>query len=192
MRKLKLQVQMTIDGFISGQNGEMDWMCFPWTEDLISYVREITEPVDTIILGRKLAEGFIPHWENVAKNSNDPEYEGGIKYTTTPKIVFTKTIEKSKWNNTAIANGELVEEINKLKNQNGKDIIVYGGGTFVSSLINAKLIDEFHLFINPTAIGTGMTIFRGLDKNKNLKLKITKQFDCGIALTCYEVYRQYQ
>lgn len=183
---------MTIDGFISGQNGEMDWMCFPWTEDLISYVREITEPVDTIILGRKLAEGFIPHWENVAKNSNDPEYEGGIKYTTTPKIVFTKTIEKSKWNNTAIANGELVEEINKLKNQNGKDIIVYGGGTFVSSLINAKLIDEFHLFINPTAIGTGMTIFRGLDKNKNLKLKITKQFDCGIALTCYEVYRQYQ
>ncbi len=189
MRKLKLQVQLTIDGFISGQNGEMDWMCFPWTDDIIGYVREITEPVDTIILGRKLAEGFIPHWENVVKNPNDPEYEGGLKYTTTPKIVFTTTLEKSIWVNTEIAKGELVGEINKLKNKKGKDIIVYGGGAFVTSLINSGLIDEFHLFINPTAIGNGMTIFKGLEKNQNLKLKIVKQFDCGIAMTCYDLVK---
>lgn len=187
MRKLKLQVQITVDGFISGQNGEMDWMCFPWTQDINNYVKEITESVDTIILGRKLAEGFIPHWENVVKNPNDPEYEGGLKYTTTPKIVFTKTIKKSIWNNTEVANGELTEEISKLKSQNGKDIIVYGGGTFVTSLINEGLIDEFHLFINPTAIGSGMTIFKGLDKYLNLKLKNLKQFDCGISLNCYEL-----
>ena len=186
MRKLKLQVQITIDGFISGQNGKMDWMCFPWTEDIINYVREITEPVDTIILGRKLAEGFIPHWENVIQDPTNPEYEGGIKYTSTPKIVFTKTIEKSIWNNTNVANGELIEEITKLKNQSGKDIIAYGGGRFVTSLIIAGLIDEFHLFINPTAIGNGMTIFKGLNKNLNLKLKTAKQFDCGILLICYE------
>lgn len=185
MRKLKLQVQMTIDGFISGKNGEMDWMCFPWSDDIIHYVRGITEPVDTIILGRKLAEGFIPHWENVVKNPNDPEYEGGIKYTTTPKIVFTKSMKESIWNNTEIASGDLVEEITKLKNKNGKDIIVYGGGSFVTALINAGLIDEFHLFINPTAIGNGMTIFKGLDKNLLLELKITKQFDCGIVMSCY-------
>ncbi len=183
---------MTVDGFISGKNGEMDWLCFPWTDDIISYVREITDPVDTIILGRKLAEGFIPHWENVAKNPSDPEFEGGLKYTATPKIVFTKTIEKSIWSNTEVAKGELVDEINKLKKNKGKDIIVYGGGTFVTSLINAGLIDEFHLFINPTAIGNGMTIFKGLDKNQNLKLKTAKQFDCGIALTCYEFNGQNQ
>ena len=162
MRKLKLQVQTTIDGFIAGKNGEMDWMKFPWTDDIVNYVGEITENVDTIVLGRKLAEGFIPHWKNVAKDPNNPEYEGGIKYATTPKIVFTKTMKKSIWGNTDVANGELVEEINKLKNQNGKDIIVYGGGTFVTALIKAGLIDEFHLFINPTAIGNGMTIFKGL------------------------------
>lgn len=189
MRKLKLQVQITIDGFISGQNGEMDWMCFPWSEDIINYVKEITEPVDTIILGRKLAEGFIPHWENVTKNPNDPEFDGGVKYANTPKIVFTKTIEKSIWNNTEVENGELIEEITKLKNQSGKDIIVYGGGTFVSALINASLIDEFHLFINPTAIGNGMTIFAGLDQNQNLKLKNIKQFECGIAMNCYELVK---
>lgn len=187
MRKLKLQVQLTVDGFISGRQGEMDWMCFPWTDDIISYVKEITEPVDTIILGRKLAEGFIPHWESVVQNPNDPEYEGGLKYTSTPKIVFTKTIKKSIWKNTEIACGEIVTEINKLKTKNGKDIIVYGGGTFVTSLIKAKLIDEFYLFINPTAIGDGMTIFNGLDKNQNLKLKITKQFDCGITMLNYEL-----
>ncbi|MBI2259001.1 MAG: dihydrofolate reductase family protein [Flavobacteriia bacterium] len=187
MRKLKLQLQITIDGFISGQNGEMDWMKFPWTDDIMNYVREITENVDTIVLGRKLAEGFIPHWENVAKDPNNPEYEGGIKYSTTPKIVFTKTIDKSIWKNTEVSNGDFIEEINKLKNQNGKDIIVYGGGTFVTSLINAGLIDEYHLFINPTAIGSGMTIFKGLDKNLKLKLKTSKQFDCGITLTCYEL-----
>lgn len=187
MRKLKLQVQMTIDGFISGQNGEMDWMCFPWTDDIINYVNEITETIDTIILGRKLAEGFIPHWANVAKNPKDPEFEGGVKYTNMPKIIFTKTLKKSIWDNTEIANGDLVEEINKLKAQNGNDIIVYGGGTFVTSLINARLIDEFHLFINPTAIGNGMTIFKGLDKNQSFKLKTVKQFDCGISLICYEL-----
>lgn len=189
MRKLKLQVQITIDGFISGQKGEMDWMCFPWSEDIKDYVKEITEQVDTIILGRKLAEGFIPHWENVAKDADNPEFEGGIKYTNTPKIVFTKTVEKSIWQNTEVANGELVDEITKLKNQNGKDIIVYGGGTFVTSLINASLIDEFHLFINPTAIGNGMTIFAGLYQNQNLKLKNIKQFECGIAMNCYELIK---
>ena len=189
MRKLKLQVQITIDGFISGQNGEMNWMCFPWSEDIKNYVTEITEPVDTIILGRKLAEGFIPHWENVAKNPKNPEFEGGVKYSNTPKIVFTKTIEKSIWNNTEVANGELIEEITKLKNQSGKDLIVYGGGTFVTALINASLIDEFHLFINPTAIGNGMTIFRGLNHNQNLKLKNNKQFECGIVVNCYELIK---
>lgn len=187
MRKLKLQIQMTIDGFIAGPNGEMDWMSFPWTEDINSYVTEITESVDTIILGRKLAEGFIPYWENVAKNPNDPDYEGGVKYTTTPKIVFTKIITESIWENTEVANGTLEEEIGKIKSQEGNDIIVYGGGSFVTSLINAGLIEEFHLFINPTAIGNGMTIFKGLKEKLNLKLKMVKQFDCGIALTCYEL-----
>ncbi len=187
MRKIKLQVQMTVDGYISGKNGEMDWMKFPWTEDIIGYVRQITEPVDTIILGRKLAEGFIPHWTNVVKNPEDPEYEGGIKLSTTPKIVFSKTLDKSIWDNTTIARGDLVDEITTLKNQKGKDIIVYGGGAFVSTLIKNQLIDEFHLFINPSAIGDGMPIFKDLESKQNLTLiKVTK-FDCGIVVLKYEL-----
>ena len=190
MRKLKLQIQMTVDGFIAGPNGEMDWMTLPWTEDINGYVREITESVDTIVLGRKLAEGFIPYWDNAAQNPDDPDFEGGTKMSAIPKFVFTKTIKKSIWNNTEVINGELVEEINKLKNKSGKDMVVYGGATFVTSLIQAGLIDEFHLLINPTAIGNGMTIFKSLDKMQKLKLKVAKQFDCGIALNCYELDKQ--
>ncbi|MBK8349994.1 MAG: dihydrofolate reductase family protein [Saprospiraceae bacterium] len=186
MRKLKLQVQMTIDGFISGQNGEMEWMKFPWSYDIINYVREITEPVDTIILGRKLAEGFIPHWTNVVKNPNDPEFEGGVKYTSTPKIVFSKTLKNSIWENTTIVNGDLVKEITELKKSKGKDIIAYGGGTFVSSLIKNRLIDELHLFMNPTAIGKGMPIFNELSAYQNFEVKEVKHFECGIILLVFK------
>ncbi len=185
MRKLKLQVQTTIDGYISGKNGEMDWMKFPWTEDLIDYVRQITQPVDTILLGRKLAEGFIPHWENVVKNPDDPEYEGGVKYTTTPKIVFSKTLENRIWDNTKIENGDLLTEITKLKSEKGGDLIVYGGGTFVSALIKNQLIDEFHLFINPAAIGDGMRIFNDLEAMQSLRLIKATSFECGIVVLNY-------
>ncbi len=186
MRKLKLQVQITVDGFIAGPNGEMDWMCFSWTDDIINYVRKITEPVDTIILGRKLAEGFIPHWENVVQDPQNPEYEGGVKYTSTPKIVFSKTLEKSVWNNTEIASGDLVDEITALKNKTGNDMIAYGGGSFVSALIKNKLIDELHLFINPTAIGNGMPIFRELNANQLFNVLNVNHFDCGIIAITYQ------
>ncbi len=187
MRKLKIQVQTTIDGFIAGINGEMDWMKFPWSEDIIGYVRELTEPVDTILLGRKLAEGFIPHWTNVASNPEDPEYEGGLKFTTTPKIVFSKTLDKSIWESTKIASGELLEEVTKVKNQIGKDIIVYGGGTFVSALIKNKLIDEFHLFVNPSIIGQGMPIFKDVENMQNLTLIKATNFKCGIVVLTYNL-----
>lgn len=108
MRKLKLQVEISIDGFISGPNGEMDWLEWNWDDKLKEYVADLTEPVDCIILGRKLAEGFIPHWANVAINPDDQEFTAGKKFTDTRKVVFTKTLEKSEWDNTVLAKGDLV------------------------------------------------------------------------------------
>jgi dihydrofolate reductase len=109
----------------------------------------------------------------------------------TPKVVFTKTLNKSKWINTDIATGDLTVEVNKLKRKEGKeDIIVYGGALFDSSLIKEGLIDEFHLFVNPAAIGNGMTIFKelnGMQKKFTLIKSIT--FDCGIVLLHYEEKR---
>ena len=114
------------------------------------------------------------------------KYKSGRKFTDTPKVVFSKTLEKSKWDNTVLAKGDLVEEINKLKKQNGKDIMAYGGATFVSALIKHRLIDEFHLFINPTAIGNGKTIFKEMNTSQNLTLIKSRSFDCGIVVLNYE------
>jgi dihydrofolate reductase len=183
MRKLKLQVQMTIDGYIAGPNGEMDWTISNWDAELKKYVTEITEPVDCIILGRKLAQGFIPHW------ASHPEEEGADKFNNTAKVVFTKTLNRSEWADTVLAKGELVDEITKLKEQDGKDIIAYGGATFVSALIKQGLIDEYHLFINPTVIGNGMTIFKELDRHQNLTLVKSTSFDCGMVVLNYEPKR---
>ena len=185
MRKLKLQLQISIDGYIAGPHGEMNWLEWNWDEGLKEYVTEITESVDCIILGRKLAEGFIDAWHNTA---NDPETDNVFAYKMngTPKVVFSKTLDRIDWQNAKLANGELIDEITSLKKQEGKDIIVYGGGTFVSSLIDAGLIDEFHLFINPTAIGKGMPIFNGL---QNFELIKSAPFECGIVVVCYQLKR---
>ncbi len=190
MRKLKLQVQITVDGFIAGPNGEMDWMAFPWTEDIIEYVTEITDPIDTIVLGRKLAQGFIPYWAKVAADPDNPEFTAGKKFTDTPKVVFTKTLKKSAWDNTTLAKGDLVDEINQLKEQDGKDIIAYGGAAFVSALIKHGLIDELHLLINPTAIGKGMPIFRELKAKQPFSLVKAQAFDCGIAVLHYTLNKK--
>jgi dihydrofolate reductase len=190
MRKLKLQVQMTVDGFIAGPIGEMDWMEWNWDDELKQYVADLTEPVDCIVLGRKLAQGFIPHWANVAANSDDPEQAAGKKFTDTQKVVFTKTLDMADpvvkdWKNTVLAKGDLVDEINQLKKHHGKDIIAYGGATFVSALIAHGLIDEFHLFINPAAIGNGMAIFNKLESKQSLALLKSTSFDCGIVVLNY-------
>jgi dihydrofolate reductase len=182
MRKLKLQVQMTVDGYIGGLNGEMGWMTFNWDDELNKYVTELTEPVDCIVLGRKLAQGFIPHW---ASNPEGEDALGVDKMNHTAKVVFTKTLDRSEWNNTILAKGDLVDEVTKLKKQDGKDIMAYGGATFVSALIKHRLIDEFHLFINPIAIGSGMTIFKDLDRRQNLTLVKSTSFDCGIVVLKY-------
>jgi dihydrofolate reductase len=186
LRKLKLQVQMSIDGYIAGPNGEMDWLVWNWDDKLKKYVNELTESVDSILLGRKMTEGFISHWSDVMAKPDDAWYVFAKKMIETPKVVFTKTLNKSKCVNTDIATGDLTDEINKLKRQNGKDIIVYGGASFDSSLIKAGLIDEFHLFVNPAAIGKGMTIFKDLNEMQNFTLVKSIAFDCGIVLLHYE------
>jgi dihydrofolate reductase len=165
-------------------------MVWDWDDDLKQYVTALTEPVDCIVLGRKLAQGFIPHWAGVAADPNHPEHSAGIKFTDTPKVVFSQTLEKSDWANTVLAKGDLVDEIAKLKKQDGQDIIAYGGATFVSALIKDGLIDEFHLFINPTAIGSGMAIFKEMDRKQNLVLVKSTAFDCGIVVLYYQPKRE--
>jgi dihydrofolate reductase len=186
LRKLKLQVQMSIDGCIAGPNGEMDWMVGLQDDKLNKYVNELTESFDTILLGRKMTDVFISYWSDVINKPDEPWYALAKKMIEIPKVVFTKTLNKSKWINTDIATGDLTDEIMKLKSRDGKDMVVYGGASFDSSLIKLGLIDEFLLFINPVAIGNGMTIFKDLNEIQKFNLVKSIAFDSGIVLLHYE------
>jgi dihydrofolate reductase len=186
MKKLKLQVQMTVDGFVAGPNGELDWMVWDWDDALSEYVTELTNSIDTILLGRKMTDGFISAWSNAASDPANPMYEAGKLFIELPKVAFSRTMAQSPWENTIMATGELAEEISKLKNQDGKDLIVYGGASFVSSLIKGGHIDEYHLFVNPSVIGDGLTIFNEVEQKRSLTLVKAIPFACGIVLHLYE------
>ncbi|TPE42797.1 dihydrofolate reductase family protein [Pontibacter mangrovi] len=185
MRKLKLQMQMTINGYVGGQNGENDWMTWNPDDEFLVFLNSLVISSDTLLLGRKLAtSGFIEHWENTAKNN--PEHPFAREITDIQKVVFTKTLDKSIWNNTTLAKGNLIEEVANLKQQEGKDILVFGGAGFVSSLIKEGLIDEYHLIVNPTAMGSGITIFDSLDKiQKFIPIK-SKLYPGGKTVLSYK------
>jgi dihydrofolate reductase len=191
MRRLKLQVQISVDGFVStGPNDEQHWVTWAW-EEIRSHVLALFDSCDTILIGRKLAVDYIPYWQDVNTRPDDPMHEVGERIVRAKKVVFTKTIDPADavvttWQNTQLATGDLVKEVNALKQQPGKDLIVYGGNSFVSDLIKEGLIDEFHLFVNPVALGHGGAIFNGLVHYKNLQLKDAKVYDCGIVLLHYE------
>lgn len=189
MRKLKLQVQISADGYIADIHGNTDWMIWnwghhwTWDEELRNYFNDLKSGIDCVLLSRKMAqEGFIDHWKKMADDHDNPQSAFAEKITNARKVVFSRTLTESAWQNTTIAQNDLVTEVNQLKASPGKDIIVYGGATFVSSLIEANLIDEYYLFVNPTALGDGLRIFH---RQTPLTLVSSTSFTSGIVVTKY-------
>lgn len=185
MRKLKLQVQMTIDGFVAGPDGQLDWM---WAtgerdESLMRYINELADSCDTILMGRKMTKGFIDHWENVVDNQPDSQEQPlAQRMVNMRKIVFSHTQTAINGRNLAVENGDLATAIQALKEAPGKDIIVYGGANFLSSLISQNLIDEYYIFRNPVAIGNGLSIFK---EQKLLKLDSSTTYKNGKVVEKY-------
>jgi dihydrofolate reductase len=181
MRKLKLQMNMTIDGFVGGVNGEQDWLERNQDSEFIKlYQKDIVDSADTLLLGRKMTDVFISHWESQYDN---PNAVFARKLVDISKIVFSKTITTITGKNVRVENGDLVTIINQLKREKGKDILVYGGASFVSSLVKHNLIDEYNFFIHRTAIGNGLKIFTDATK---LKLISSKSFECGVVANQYK------
>jgi dihydrofolate reductase len=188
MRKLKLQVQMTIDGFVAGPEGQLDWM---WvnngnqeeSESIVRQVIELADSCDTILLGRKMTREFVDYWENVVDNKpNSPEQALAQRMVNMRKIAFSRTQTAIKGRNLEVENGDLATAIQALKKKPGKDIMVYGGASFVSSLISLNLIDEYFIFSNPVAIGNGLSIFK---EEKLLILESSITYKNGKILNKY-------
>lgn len=184
MRKLKLQVQMTLDGFVAGPEGQLDWM---WIgkpdESILQRVIELADSCDTILLGRKMTPGFIDYWENVVDNQPEsPEQPLAQRMVNMHKIVFSHTQTDIKGRNLKVENGDLAAAVQALKKQDGKDIMVYGGANFASSLIGLNLIDEYFIFRSPVAIGNGLSIFK---EQKVLELVSSTPYKNGKVIDKY-------
>jgi dihydrofolate reductase len=186
MRRLKLQMHVSIDGIAAAQRGRAH---FNWDEELKQYSIGNLANVDCLLLGRKTAPDFIRHWKSVGDNSNDVDSAFGKLLTGIPKVVFSRSVQKSEWPNATVAKGELAGEVNQLKSLAGKDMLVYGGCGFVESLIEHNLIDEFHLLVNPIALGSGQPIFSSLPNALRLSLIRSRAFSSGTVLLCYEPVR---
>jgi dihydrofolate reductase len=182
MRKLKLQMQVTVDGYVAGPEGQLDWMTRDHGPEMLAFINHLTDTSDTILLGRKMTEGFIKYWEHAVTQKDSPEYPFAQKMVGLPKVVFSRTIRHVEGKNVRVENGDLVGAVKQLKSGAGKDIIVYGGATFVSSLIEHGLIDELNLFVNPVAIGSGMRIFK---EKTPLKRAASTAYPCGIVVNSY-------
>ncbi|MEJ7684768.1 MAG: dihydrofolate reductase family protein [Segetibacter sp.] len=186
MRKLKLQMSITVDDFVVGPNGELDWMISD--DKLMALVHSNAGSSDTILMGRKMTAEFIKYLENIVNNQPEsPEYSLAKKLVDMPKIVFSKTVTSIAGKNVTVENGDLVNVVNKLKAQPGKDILVYGGAAFASSLIKEKLVNEFYFFVNPVLINKGLRIFELLGERQNLKLESVTKYDCGVAVLVYHL-----
>jgi dihydrofolate reductase len=175
VRRIVLQTQTTLDGFMAGPDGAMDWMAFPWTDDVGAYINRLMAPVDTIVLGRHLAEGFIPHW---ASEPADEPQDAIDFMNLTPRVVVSRTLEQSPWENATVVGS--LDAVRTLKESDGGDLIAYGGGELVRSLLAASLVDDAHLFVNPTATGGGMPVFPQGATSRFRTVAVTP-FECGIT-----------
>ncbi len=192
MRKIIAALQVSVDGFIEGPNGELDW-AMAEDEEVWSDVFEMLTHTDTLILGRVMYPAYEQYWLAILANpdgilpfSGRVASKNGIAYARladkTPHIVLSTTLDKVAWKTTRIVRD--VEEIRKMRRQPGKDMQVVGGATLVSSLMNLRLIDELRLMVNPLILGGGKALFKDVKERHALKLVRAKPLKWGkVGLT---------
>jgi dihydrofolate reductase len=194
MRKLIMRMSISIDGFVGGANGEKDWVFKTGDEESAARVVEEYQQAGLIIMGRKSFETMAPYWPTATTPFAAP-------MNAIPKAVFTKkgfkgidsenkkTAKQSatlgSWDNPRVFDGDLAEGIRELKTESGKPIIALGGAEFMQSLIATGLIDEYHLFVHPVALGSGLPVFSGLKIPLYLKLADVKAFPGGVIAMNY-------
>ncbi|MBZ9816597.1 MULTISPECIES: dihydrofolate reductase family protein [unclassified Mesorhizobium] len=191
MRKLILQMQISVDGFV-GADEDRRWQLWEWGDDsawdeeLKRDFNAVFTTIDTILLSRKMAEeGYLTHWGNAArKYPKDRFFAFAQRIVEAEKVVASDKLGASRWERTRVVSGDLLREVNALKQGEGGDIAVFGGAGFASALIAAGLVDEFQLFINPAVLGSGRRIF---DKGGfgRLRLLGSRPYASGMVVSRY-------
>jgi len=181
MRKVILQMSMTLDGYVAGPKGEMDWVFSSSTQTTRDYIDDLLKGSDHILLGKGMAPGFLDYWPK-------DKTVLGEKINKLPKTIFSKTLDKVEWPDVTVAK-DIASEISRLKSEPGKNLILYGGAGLVQSFINLNLIDEYHLLMVPIILGKGLPLFANIQSERKLNLVKTTTSETGVVVFHYEPKR---
>jgi dihydrofolate reductase len=189
MRKIVLFMHTSLDGFVGGPNGEMNWI-IP-DPKMFEYASQQTDLADTALYGRVTYEMMNGYWPTAADqpNASKHDIEHSKWYKGVTKVVLSTTMKNSNLEKTKIISENISIEINKLKQESGRNILIFGSPRVAHSLMEENLIDEYWLFINPILLGNGIPLFKNIKSMTKLKLMSTKAFDSGVVGSNYLVVK---
>jgi dihydrofolate reductase len=182
MRKVILQMLVSLDGFFEGPQKEIDWHNVD--DEFNEYAIGLLDQVDTLLFGRTTYKLMADYWPTAQALKNDPVVAG--RMNSLNKIVFSTTLQAAPWSNTRLVKTGVAEELAALKRLPGKDIAIFGSSDLALTFLRNGLIDELQILVNPIVLGKGKSLFRGIDSRLKLKLKHTRAFRSGNVLLVYE------
>ena len=182
-------MHMSLDGFVAGPNGELDWAKVD--QELFDYVGKRISGGDTALYGRVTFQLMESYWPTAADNPTATKHdiEHSKWYKNVHKLVLSRTLKDGDLPNTEIISDNLSGRINEIKKQGDSDILLFGSPTATHSLIQLNLIDGFWLFVNPTILGRGIPLFKDIKGKINLQLLSTRTFESGVTELNYIVDR---
>ena len=185
-RRIILSMHTSLDGFVAGPNGEMDWIKVD--NELFDHVGQLTDEADTALYGRVTYQMMEGYWPNAADqpNASKHDIEHSRWYKEVSKIVLSRTLQKQA-DRLILIRYDIAEKINSIKQQSGKNILIFGSPTVVHELIKENLIDEYWLFVNPVILGGGIPLFTNLEQEIKLKRLSTKELSSGVTALNYVV-----
>lgn len=190
MRKIISFMHISLDGFVAGPNGEMDWIKVD--EEIFDHVGKRISEGDTALYGRVTYEMMESYWPTAgnAPDASRHDIEHSKWYSKVHKVVLSKTMSGAGLSNTTIISDNLSDRINEIRQQAGSDILVFGSPTATHSLMKLNLVDGYWLFVNPVILGQGIPLFTNIKDKIKLKLLTTRQFTSGVTELNYIVDHQ--
>ena len=181
MRKLLEFNMVSLDGYFEGPDRDISWHNVD--AEFNEYAVAMLDSVDLLLFGRVTYELMVRFWPTPEVIKNDPLV--ATRMNSLAKIVFSRTLGKAEWHNTRLVKEKIEEEINKLKQGPGKDMVILGSGSIVSELAPPGLIDEHRIMVNPVILGKGKPLFKGINNKLELELTHSKTFKSGNVLLYY-------
>ncbi len=188
MSKIITTTWVTLDGFIAGSNNEMGFVGEVYDEAMGKYEYDLVSAADTLLLGRVTYESFAGSWPHVPDNPNASEGEKvyARRLNAMRKIVFSRTLPSVEWNNSTLMREIVPEEIQKLKQEPGNDMVIYGSASVIQELTNHGLIDEYQVLVHPFILGDGKPLFKNIKEQMKLKLVNTEARPSGVVVLTYQ------